>query len=275
MIKISFKFLLLICLFNAHLICSQNQGTQAGEPNDLDQAFVPDKNSVLNSVGSYASNTSSGPNAVLKNIIKVTPTLLGRSIAAVTWEHTFGKTMSLEGSIGASYGRDYIQAAFAGVENDAFSGNSGTQKYVPLSTILSNASNVGGATLFVSGGVKFYFTDIAPEGSYFQFNVRYYSNNLQYTPDNGSTPVVGNSTVSVRNLGLNIIYGYQIVSGRNSNFVQDLYFGFGLRRTAYDGFSIQTTSNTYGTQTVYVSDGSTQTSLGPTFLLGYALGFGF
>jgi hypothetical protein len=277
MIKIFFKFLLvIICLFNINLY-SQNQGTQPGDPNDLDQAFVPDKNSVLNSVGTYASSSANNQTAALKNMIMFSPTLLGRSIASFTYERVLGNTVALEGGLGLCFARDYMQYVFASVASDAFADNNVNQKYISLSNIMTNSTSTGGPSLFLTAGIKFYFSEIAPEGSYFQVNMRYYSNTLQYTPeDDNNIQFVGNSTVSVKNLNFNLIYGYQIESGKNSNFIQNLYFGFGIRKLSYNGISMETGTNASGnTQTYYVADGSTQTSIAPTFIMGYSLGFGF
>jgi hypothetical protein len=274
--KTYLQYLIFICLFSINTF-SQKKDVQLGDPNDLDQKYVPDKNSVLNSVNSV-SNSSGNRDIAVKNIIKFNLTLLGRGAATVFWEHPFGKVVSLEGGLGLCFNRDFMQSVFAGAFADAFSNNGTYTKYLPLNKILTSSIYAGTPSVFVSGGVKLYFADDAPEGSYFSFNIRYYANNLQLTPPEGSnTQLIGNSSVSVRNLSFNVIYGYQVVSGgKNVSFVNDFYFGFGMRRTGFDGVTTYSgTNNNGGFQTTWAPDGTTQSSLAPVFLFGYSLGFGF
>lgn len=276
MIKSYLKFLLFICLFSIQAY-SQKKDIQSGDPNDLDQKYIPDKNSILNSVNSSSSSSRGGRTELVKNIFKINLALLGRSAATVFWEHPFGKVVSVEAGLGLCYNRDYMQSVFSGAFADAFAGGtSTTQRYVTLPTMLTSSTYVGGPSIFLSGGVKLYFSDDAPEGSYFQFNMRYYANNLQLN-EQGSATINGNSGFTVKNLGFNIIYGYQVIGGgKNVCLVNDFYMGFGLRKTSYDGFTIATGTNNFGSlQTYWIPDGTTQSALAPVFLIGYCLGFGF
>ena len=273
--KIYSLFLLFIFLHSIS-IYSQKKDVQTGDPNDLDQKFVPDKSSILNSVNS--TSTSSGHReGSVKNIIKFNLALLGRGTAAVFWEHPFGKVVSVEGGLGLCFDKDYMQGVFAGAFADAFDNGNNTSKYVPLSTLLNGATFAGGPNAYLSGAVKLYFTDDAPEGSYFSFNMRYYTNNLQVNPTN-SPLLQGSSDITVKNLGFNALFGYQFIGGgKNVSLVNDFYFGFGLRRTAYDGIQVFSGVSplTGGSQTTWTPDGTTQTNLAPVFLIGYSLGFGF
>jgi hypothetical protein len=282
MIKSYFKFLFFICLFSINAY-SQKKDVQSGDPNDLDQKFIPDKNSILNSTNSSSTSSRGGGRIdPVKNIFKFNLALLGRSTASIFYEHPFGKVVSVEAGLGLCYNRDFMQNVFSGVSEDAFDISS-TSKYLPLSTILTNSIYSGSHSVFLSGAVKLYVTDDAPEGGYISFNMRYYSNSLLLNATdnaliNNGSPATS-TDVTVRNLGFNIVYGYQFVgSGKNVSVVNDFYIGFGMRRSAYDGITTNTgivNPNTGSYQTLWVPDGSTQTSLAPVFLIGYCLGFGF
>jgi hypothetical protein len=270
-----FKYLLFICLFGTQVF-AQKQVTQTGDPNDLDERFVPDKNSTLNS-SNDSKASSNNSDATLKNVIKFNLALLGRSTAAFSWEHPFGKIVSVEASLGVCFAQDYLQKTFSEVA-DAFNLNQGS-KYVSLTNLLSN-STYSGPSPFLAAGLKLYFSDDAPEGSYVHINMRYSTNNLTYAPniDYNSGIVSGSSDLTLKNLGFNFMYGYQLVSGNKKvSFIQDFYAGFGLRRTGYTGFQStqQTNPNTGNYQTIYIADGTTQAVISPVFLIGYCLGFGF
>lgn len=274
MIKTFFQYLILLNLFSLNVF-SQKNNVESGDPNDLDQKFVPDKNSILNSVNS-ASSSSSNKDVAVKNIVKFNLTLLGRGIAPFFWEHPFGKVASFEVGLGLCFNRDFIQNLMAGVVADAF--DNGTEsKYLTLNKILINSTNASGPSVFLSGGIKLYYNDDAPDGSYFSFNMRYYTNNLALNPPEG-TQLIGNSSLSVRNLSFNAIYGYQLIGGgKNISVINDFYFGIGIRRTGYDGVTNFSGTNaiTGAYQTIWTPDGTTQSSLAPVFLFGYCLGFGF
>jgi len=277
MIKNSFKFLLFACLFSIQIFAQvQKPGTPVGgDPNDLDEKFLPDKNSILNSSYTSKSSTGNSRESSVHNVVKFNLGLLLRSTAGFSWEHPFGKLVSVEGSLGLTYGQDYCQKVFSQVL-DAFATNQ--DNHVRLSLLLSN-STYSGPTPFIGAGIKLYFSNDAPEGGYFHFNIRYSGNNLIYAPNaNGNTNAIvsGSPDLSVRNLGFNFIYGYQIVSGtKNVSFVQDLFVGFGFRKTSYTGFQTTTSNNQSQFQTVYVADGTTLSVVQPVFVLGYCLGFGW
>lgn len=273
--KNSFKCLLFICLLCTQ-VYAQKTTIQPGDPNDLDERFVPDKNSVLNSA--HDSKTSSDKYGItsVHNVIKFNLGLLARSTAAFEWEHPFGKIVSVQGALGVTFGQDYCQRVFSEVVEGL--GNN-QDKYIQEYQLLSN-STYAAPTIFVGAGAKFYYSDDAPEGGYFHFNIRYSGNNLTYDPNaNGNTNAIvsGSPDVSVRNLAFNFIYGYQIVSGTSHvSFVQDLFVGFGFRKTSYTGFQITSSNNSQGyQQTVYYADGSTISHIQPVFVFGYCLGVGW
>ena len=269
--KTVLPFLILFYLLPLYAY-TQKQDIPVGDPNDLDFRFVPDKSSILNSSHSSAFGSSESSNVSLKNVFKFNLLLVGRSVAAFSWEHPFGKIVSLEGSMGLCYGQDILQKTFSA----ASSGFSQTQssQYVGLNTLLTNSTFAGSPNLFLSGGPKFYFSDDAPKGSYFQLNIRYYSNGLNLT--SSDVQIIGSSNYSVRNLSLNFIYGYQIVSGSSSkaHLVQDLNIGFGFIHTSYNGVTTGTNTSNYGTFSYWMQDGTRQSFSAPVFVFSYCLGFG-
>ncbi len=273
------KTLIFICFFITQVYAQQqtNQGVQTGDPNELDEKFVPDKNSILNSANNSKTTSSDYSQPTVKNIIKFNLALLGRSTFAIAYEHPFGNLLSVEGALGVCFGQDYMLKSFAQV-GDAFNTHD-VSNQVKLSDLLSNSSYSGSPSPFLSAGLKLYFSDEAPEGSYVHFNMRYSTNNLTYTPNpyNGGY-LAGNSDLTIKNLGFNLIYGYQIVVGSGKGgFVQDLYAGFGIRHTGYTAFNISSYTNTTtgNYQQVYSSDGTTRSVIQPILVIGYCLGFGF
>jgi hypothetical protein len=276
MIKTSFKFLLFACLFSIQILAQvPKPGTYVGgDPNDLDEKFLPDKNSILNSSNNSKTNTGNSRESSIHNVIKFNLGLLARSTAAFEWEHPFGKMVSVQGSLGLTYGQDFCQKTFSAL----FDLGSSQGSRVSLNQLLTNAT-FASSTAFFGVGAKAYFSADAPEGGYFHFNIRYSGNNLIYNPNvNGNTSVIvsGSPDLSVRNLGFNFIYGYQIVSGnKNVSFVQDLFVGFGFRKTSYTSFQKTQSNNPNQFQTVYMADGATLSAIQPVFMLGYCLGFGW
>lgn len=273
-----FKILLFICLLASSVYAQNraNPGLQTGDPNDLDEKYIPEKNSILNSANNSKTTSGNSIQPDIKNVFKFNLALLGRSTAAVFWEHPFGKLLSLETGLGVCFAQDYMQKTFSEV-SDGFTTNDNSG-HLKLHDVLSS-STYASPSPFLSAGLKLYFTDDAPDGSYVNFNLRYSTNNLTYVPnnENGFVAISGSPDVTVKNLGFNFVYGYQLLSGTGkAAFIQDFYAGFGIKHTGFTGFASQ---NYYNAalgqyQTVYFSDGSTQSVLAPVFLIGYSLGFG-
>jgi hypothetical protein len=270
MAKLYLRATLLFCSLSLGLF-SQEQDSPIGLPNDLDRLYVPGKNSILNS--SYSISTASHESTPVKNIVKFNLTLLTRSTFAFFWEHPITKLTSFEAGLGATYGMDYMQKTFSEVTED-FGGanNNGSLK---LYTLLQNSSYSGSPGPFVSGGMKIYYSDDAPEGSYISFNIRYSKYNLTYDQNNG-TAIGGSPDYSVKNLCFNLTSGHQFISkslGKGS-FVQDLYMSVGLRKVTYGGFTLPSSNSSYN-QNTYVNSGLDITQMQPVILLGYTLGLGF
>jgi hypothetical protein len=276
MIKNSLKHLLFICLLSTQVF-AQKEGTQSGDPNDLDFKFIPDKNSILNSAKDSKTSSDKYSERNVKNIIKYNFALLGRSTVAFAWEHAFGDLMSVEAGLGVCVGQDYMQKTFAPVVADVFYSNSNSVK---LSDLLSN-SVYSSPSLFLSAGTKLYFTNDAPYGSYVHFNIRYSTNNLTYMPNNNNLNnnilLVGSPDVTIKNLGFNVIYGFQIISGNSkASVTHDFYAGFGIRRSTYNDFIMTSTTNSNGNyQEEYINSGNTRSIIEPVVLIGYCLGLGF
>lgn len=254
---------------------AQEPTEPVGMPNDLDQQYVPGKNSILNSANTNLNAASrSYESSPVKNVIKFNALLLARSTASVFWEHKISSAFSVEGGLGVCYGVDYMQKMFAEM-GDAFGGNSNYNK-VKLNTLLQNSTYSGSPGPFLSLGAKFYFSYDAPDGPYFSFNLRYAKYNMMYNTDpNNGAVIIGDPNFDVKNFGFNIIYGYQIVSnsGGKASFVQDLFMGFGVKKTSYTGFYYP--SNGSNNQPGYVNSGTDISQVQPAVILGYTLGFGF
>jgi hypothetical protein len=276
--KNSFKYLLFICLFGTHVF-AQKQTTQTGDPNDLDERFVPDKNSVLNSAND-SKNTSDKSYKNSNNAIKFNLALLGRSTVAFEWEHAFGDIVAIQAGLGICVGQDLMQKTFAGEISDAFDLGSRNGNYVKLSEIFANSA-FNSPSPYLAAGLKLYFSGEAPEGSYVHFNLRYSTNNLSYAQTsqnyNNNVVFVGSPDITIKNLGFNLIYGYQVVSGSGKySFVNDFYAGFGIRSSTYNALNITQVNNANGNyQTEYVNTGTMRSSIIPVVLLGYSLGFGW
>ncbi len=257
---------------------AQKQTTQTGDPNDLDERFVPDKNSILNSAND-SKNVGDKSYKNAKNAVKFNLALLGRSTVAFEWEHAFGDIVAIQAGLGICVGQDLIQKNLAGEIADAFDLGTGNGNYVKLSEIFAN-SEFSAPSPYLSVGLKLYFSGDAPEGGYVHFNMRYSTNNLSYVqnPQNNNNAVfVGNTDITIKNLGFNLIYGYQVVSGSGKySFVNDFYAGFGIRSSTYNALNITQVNNPGGSyQTEYINNGTMRTSILPVILIGYSLGFGW
>ncbi len=274
MLKLHIGAILVFGFLGLHLF-SQEPGTPIGLPNDLDQQYVPDKNSILNSVNNSTASSGGSESSIIKNVIKFNVSLLSRSTAAFFWEHSVSKAISLEGGVGGCFGVDYMQKMFSEL-GDGYGGNNNNNKLM-LSKLLQNSTYAGSPSPFLSAGARFYFANDAPEGAYFSFSVRYASYNMTYNQDaNNGMVVSGDPNFFVKNLGFNFLYGFQSSSDSWSRggFVQDVFMGISIRKTSYTGFYFPS-SNSSGGQPITLNRGADISQIQPVFLMGYSIGFGY
>lgn len=255
---------------------SLNAQQTPGPPNELDNQFVPDKNSVFNSEGTTGDGKDNSDYSENKNIIKFNIGLLARSIASFQYERRISDQITLEGGLGMCYNRDFILS----FSSELFGLNNKSNE-IGLYELMTN-SDFGGKTLYSSLSFKLrydsYYWDSEP---YFELNTRLYSNKFDMTPIvneyatsyNGAT-LVGTPDITVRNTCVNIIYGVQYVTGGKISTTHDFYSGFGMRNISYNKVTRDYDSN-YSNNYIYTNTSEKLKGVGFSFVCGYAFGIEF
>lgn len=246
-----------------------------GTPNELDNQYVPDKNSIFNS---DAKGGEEGVSSAIdvKNIIKLNATMLPRGIFALYYQKGITDQISLEGGLGACFNKDRVFGFVSGI-SDGFSGNS---QVVELNTIM-RYGELKGTSLFYSLSFRVswdsYYDNVTP---YFSLNTRYYTNKLLLSQINDYQTdferLDGTPEVIIRNTSFNIIYGYQYITDGKIRTTHDYYFGLGMRNTSFDEFiSTRITPSSGDDYTLYSKTSDRLKVFAPSFIVGYAFGIGF
>ena len=245
-----------------------------GPPNELDKNFVPDKNSVFNTKSPGGREyVRSGE---IHNIIEFHPGYLVRNIFALQYERRLNDILGVQGGLGVCYGKDYFQMVMS-PEGDFF--GSSTVSSVKLNDILSKGNTLNpnaflnfALRVYTSG---YYYGNYDGQG-YIELGFRTYKNTIAFDASSiaGNGGIMVGGPEVVKNMIYYINYGYHLESDGKIPTTHNFYFGFGLRRTSYSGFTSNQTSGSY-TTTVNTMNSSIQNVIYPIVQVGYELGFGF
>lgn len=280
----SFAVILTCCLMAGVRTTAQN----SGPPNDLDKNYVPDKASLFNESNPGNVSGKSGAPVDYHNVIEWTPGLIFRNIFALHYERKLTRFFSVQGALGAVFGKDRMQQ----IENptgDFFSGtNSQTGSSVPLGTMLSQGTFVG-PNVFLGVAARLYFSGWSNYASryenysenriYIDFGIRHYGNTITVssTPNNsGGAEISGTPTVNIRSTMYYLNWGYHLETEGKIVTTHNFFMGVGLRNSSYEAFKSTNVTGAYGNTTTINSVTTTRESITlPTIHFGYELGFGF
>ncbi|MEQ1732341.1 MAG: hypothetical protein ABL940_01640 [Bacteroidia bacterium] len=126
------------------------------------------------------------PNSLVKqnyttNVLKISPTLFLRNIAALSYVHTFTPTFGVVGSLGICYGKDNLFGKVNVFATTYFQNLYSTN--FPLE--LYNKSKFYAPTGYMYIAPKFIFKSIKPnKGSYVELGYTRYNNSTAYVPTN-------------------------------------------------------------------------------------------
>ncbi len=247
------------------------------DPNELDNLYVPPKNSIFNQGdGSTKSSTSDDNNA-----IKFNPILITRSIGAIFYERWIIEGISVQGGLGVCLGKDIMMSAGSMVDLN-FTENSASS--LSIADIMELGKFNSGGDPFISLAFRFFWGGYYDLNNYFELGFRNYVNNLKVSGDvaeySDKQISGGSQYVTVKNSNFLMTYGYQAITGGKVGTVHDFYIGFGLRNTSFDSFKSEevTKTDSWGNQyTVYEhkKTGVRERILAPAMVIGYAFGFLF
>ena len=291
------------------VIIYAQQNDQKLPTNELDQQYIPNKNSILNSGKDGLESSKNRDDISIKNAIQFNPGLLIRKQFALFYERGLNSNISLQAGLGTVFGIDPIMAVVSQVDintsNTPSAGVGGNSNVINLSQILQSASIQQGANPFISVNFKFYTGTYggiwsnfgygnnrtnyseAFEGGYFQLGIRFYSMNVimdaqTFNNTNSDYYLATNTSVNVRSTYYTMTYGRQITTSGKLKTTHDFYAGAGVRVSSYDGFDTRTetvqTGNIYNptaTENVLFKSSTRQGGYFFAFLFGYVFGFGF
>ena len=245
---------------------------QQGTSNKLDDQYVPGDKSIFAS-GKAANSGKSNDVLEMKNSIKVNPTLLTRSIAAIFYERLLGKFLSLQAGLGYCYAKDWVQVLFSTTVSDFGSSNTTQLK---MSDLVSQGTYTSG-NIFYALSLRYYFNEFTYGESNFYMDLGIWHSSYSLTlPTNiNDNQISGYPIVTIRNFNTNLTFGYQFASDhRRLKAVHNLYTGFGMRITSFEGFN-SVTDPTDPSRNIFQLSGYLQKTIAPVFLFGYSLGIGF
>jgi len=261
------------------LICASFTGfaqkKQEAQPNDMDEMYVPPKNSIFNP-GDGAGSTS-GTDKL--NAVKFNPLLLTRSIGAVFYERWLTDGISVQAGLGMTYNKDRIMGIGSSGE---FTLSDNSTSTLTIGQIMDQGVT-DRKKLYASLGFRFFWGGYYDANNYFELGVRYYANSLliEDGPDSYNPGLtVGTPEVTVKNTSFNMVFGHQVYTDGKVSTAHDFYFGFGIRSTSYDVFKSERRtiidSSGYSTeQDVHSKTFIRETILAPSLIMGYAFGFAF
>ena len=274
-------FILFFVLF-AVTACMQNASAQS---NDLDKQYTPDKNSVFNNKSSASSGKGEEDISDINNAFKFNIGLLIRSTAAFFWERKISSGITIQPGLGVCYSKDKLM----GILGEDFNITPSTSS-VPLASLIAQGTSTG-TNLFLSCAFRFYFSNYYGneifQSGYFEMNGRYspmelkiYSNMNSTSSNYNSYKIADDPRINLHIFSFYTIYGYQFCTAGKIKTTHDFYCGVGIRSIGFDAFQ-STTRNVYDQygnltqETVHVKSGARESALLPSFVLGYAFGFGF
>jgi hypothetical protein len=277
------KIILVFCFFCGGMYAQE----KPGQPNELDDKYLPGENSLFNNESSSSSNKN---NDEFKNIISFNPTMMLRQIASLEYSRKVVDYVAVQAGIGLCFGQDFI--ASMGNNSELLDGRNNTYSTDSLVTYysLQRASSFSKNSLFSTFSVKFLLDD--DWGSYIEVNSRFYSNNFSINESklNSYNNYYGDKTIfngtpdfKVTNTVFNILLGGHAVSDGKIGISHDFFVGFGLRIASYNTYQVSTIK-TYDPSSSYYSTNSTviyndapekQKIYAPSIVFGYKVGIGF
>lgn len=277
--KIRYCFFLIPFIF-----CFKVNAQQAPAPNELDNLYTPDKNSLFNSNSSTGSSGSSGGSSDMTLAFKFNPGFLIRNTAAVFTQYWLSDGIGLEGGLGYCYNKDNLMSLVSYSDMTLKE----TSSSLSLGEILERGNYSSGPNIFTSLSTRFYWSNYYNDNNYyFEIGTRYYNNTITIPPSSSDpnsssydyNVIKGNPRLSVRSWVFNMNYGLQFTTDGSVRTVHDFYLGFGVRSTSYNIFDMEErVVNNYGYSTseyVHEKTVSRESVLVPVVLLGYVFGLGF
>ncbi len=242
---------LVLLLLTATLSIAQEK---TGVPNTLDAQYTPAGSGVLTyDKLKQKKENSRNDDDYPGNIIKFTPTLLLRSVAAIQYERNIAEGFSLCASIGYSYNYDKINVTyFTGEDPIQINEPKLEYKEVRAKEILPNILFATGKPHF-GFGFKFFSTNDDNRFGYYQLNYdRWgYDATLDFTKmpflyDNANAQNISNGAPqlpykAIGSVPLNFTfnsftlrYGYQIITNTKLKTSHEFYIALGGKLTGYD-----------------------------------------
>lgn len=233
--------------------------------NPLDEKYTPPYNPKN-------SPQAPAPSSFSRNIVKFNPFLLTRSIAAVHYETKLYENLFVQGGLGITYNKDYIQSVFGAAFAD--------DRYNSLGVITNNGEK-GNKGSYISLELRLYFDNDAPNGGYVSAAYRGYNYHMIINPVNSyniNTNFLSRADFKIKNNALSFNFGYQLVTEGKVASTHDFFMGMGFRKLVYNAIEeVQLNSNSqYGySSSYYRKSATTIEDMGFLILVGYSFGIGF
>ncbi|MCX6181134.1 MAG: hypothetical protein NT150_04310 [Bacteroidetes bacterium] len=254
-----YKSIIFSCIFMfiSDILCAQNK-------NEFDDVYTPPATSLMGAKNFSHGAFSDGP----KNIIKLSPTLLTRSIIAINYERFINPNLSLTGGLGYAFSRDWMLLLSSEFLSEfSFTENSSLTAY----EIIYEGSFVKPGNMYYGLGMRIYYDGFLSDdiNSYVDLSGRFYANTFAITSQ------VGTTKTSINNSVINMSWGFSSCTSGKIQTTHDFYFGFGMRVISYNKFVKQDVTYNFSTYTVDVMTNEKINVYSPTLLAGYTFGVGW
>lgn len=245
----------------------------AEDPNvKLDKKYTPNQNSVFSITAKRKGGSESSAEITIRNLIKFCPTALFRQKALLYYDFDLIDGLALTAGIGKSFGEDYLQKIY-------LTGGFGdlTSPKLSLYTLFDNATYTG-SSIFLSGGLKYYFSGKTFDENFMAFN--YSRERMDYTLNAtiDNRIVTGDDkVVSFKVNSFSFGYGFTSLSGPRNNFCHEFFMGCGVRFINYSEIDMMNNvSGPYAPNPTYYKTGAElKTRIFPSVNISYLFGFGF
>lgn len=238
---------------------------QTSPPNELDEQYTPKKTGALSSESKPDNYNSDYP----KNIIKITPSSIIRSLVVFNYERKISKNFSATGGLGLSFSKDVL-FTYIGSEM-TFSNISTLRKEgLSISSIMQNSSSKGISPYF-SAGLKITYEGWLFDLGYFEFVFQNYSNKLSYNIEKSpysNYNLNNDSPLKVNFSNIAVKWATQFQTEGKISTIHELFLMVGLRTSRYNIVSINSEANTI---TYNIESAKVKTS---SFLIGFGYTFG-
>jgi hypothetical protein len=260
-----------ILLLLSWMLVSTPVIAQTLPPSELDTKYTPNESSPFskqrNKKGEYEVTE-----VTIRNAIKFAPTLLIRQKAAIFYERRIVEGLALNVGIGKAFGVDFLQNNYF----TSYKTQTETTRMGPT-TLLQN-SEYYGSSLLLMAGMRFYFSGIAFDGGYFEFNYRRENLRYQLNPRVYNFRIEGSTIADFQMNNFNFGFGISNVTGSKKNMTHEFYMMFGIKNFLMTRYELVDNSFFTGQAGDYVyrrSPSTQQARIIPAIHIGYAFGFGF